>query len=127
NPERLTHAEALTSDQNHGYTAEQKAEDNGKMDMFVQNTESDSCSGPSVCPPGIVMDYYDGNTVTALWNYAQYYSMSDNNWDTTFGPSTPGALNVISGSTQGASALTPAWSSTPGQPATSGAIHDGSM
>ena len=45
------------------------------------------------------MDYYDGNTVTALWNYAQNYAMSDNNWDTTFGPSTPGALNVISGTT----------------------------
>ena len=55
---------------------------------------------PEYCPPGIVMDYYDGNTVTALWNYAQYYSMSDNNWDTTFGPSTPGALNVISGDTR---------------------------
>ena len=35
------------------------------------------------------MDYYDGNTVTGLWNYAQNYAMSDNNWDTTFGPSTP--------------------------------------
>ena len=47
------------------------------------------------------MDYYDGNTVTALWNYAQHYAMSDNNWDTTFGPSTPGALNLISGQTGG--------------------------
>ena len=43
------------------------------------------------------MDYYDGNTVTGLWNYAQHYAMSDNNYDTTFGPSTPGALNLISG------------------------------
>ena len=40
NPQRLTHSEALTSDQNHGYTPEQKAEDSGKMDLFVQNTES---------------------------------------------------------------------------------------
>src|ERR1700761_2846871 len=39
NPQRLTHAQALTSDQNHGYTPEQKAEDNGKMDQFVQNTQ----------------------------------------------------------------------------------------
>ena len=59
-------------------------------------------------PPGIVMDYYDGNTDTALWNYAQNYAMSDNNFDTTFGPSTPGALNLISGLTPTASAVTPA-------------------
>jgi phospholipase C len=73
------------------------------------------------------MDYFDGNTTTALWNYAQNYSMSDNNWDTTFGPSTPGALNVISGDTGGAKALTPVWSATPSQPATSAAINGGSM
>ena len=116
NPQRLTNSEALTSDQNHSYLPEQKAEDGGKMDQFVQNTESSTPAAgcaPEYCPPGIVMDYYDGNTTTALWNYAQNYSMSDNNWDTTFGPSTPGALNVISGDTQGASALTPTWSSTP--------------
>ncbi|HEX4834410.1 MAG TPA: alkaline phosphatase family protein [Trebonia sp.] len=127
NPSRLSHSEPLTSDQNHGYAAEEAAVDSGRMDMFVQKTESDACSAPEVCQPGIVMDYYDGNTVTALWNYAQNYSMSDNNWDTTFGPSTPGALNVISGSTQGASALTPSWSSTPNQPGTSSAIADSSM
>src|ERR1700716_2903039 len=32
NPVRLTHAQALTCDQNHGYTAEQQAVDGGKMD-----------------------------------------------------------------------------------------------
>jgi phospholipase C len=130
NPQRLTNSEALTSDQNHGYTPEEKAEDGGKMDQFVQNTESATPAAgcaPEYCPPGIVMDYYDGNTATALWNYAQNYSMSDNNWDTTFGPSTPGALNVASGDTQGASALTPTWSSTPSQPATSSAVNGGSM
>jgi phospholipase C len=130
NPQRLTHSQALTSDQDHAYTAEQNAEDNGKMDQFVQYTESSTPAagcGIEYCPPGIVMDYYDGNTVTGLWNYAQHYSMSDNNWDTTFGPSTPGALDVTSGDTEGASALTPTWSSTPSQPTTSSAIHDGSM
>src|SRR3984957_12860246 len=130
NPQRLTNSEALTSDQNHSYLPEQKAEDGGKMDQFVQNTESSTPAAgcaPEYCPPGIVMDYYDGNTTTALWNYAQNYSMSDNNWDTTFGPSTPGALNVVSGDTQGASALTPTWSATPSQPATSSAVNGGSM
>jgi phospholipase C len=49
----------------------------------------------------VVMGYYDGNTVTALWNYAQAFAMSDNSYSTTFGPSTPGALNLISGQTHG--------------------------
>ena len=48
------------------------------------------------------MGYYDGNTVTALWNYAQHFAMSDNSFSTTFGPSTPGALNLIAGQTHGA-------------------------
>ncbi len=128
NPQRLTHSEALTSDQNHSYTPEQLAEDNGKMDMFVQETESSTPTngcGVEYCPPGIVMDYYDGNTVTGLWNYAQYYSMSDNNWDTSFGPSTPGAVNVTSGNTSGAEALNPAWDTTgAGAPTTSSSIID---
>jgi phospholipase C len=129
-PQRLTQSEALTSDQNHGYLAEQEAVDGGKMDDFIADTESATPAAgcaPEYCPPGIVLDYYDGNTVSALWNYAQNYAMSDNNWDTTFGPSTPGALNVISGDTAGASALTPVWSATPSQPATSSAVNDGSM
>jgi phospholipase C len=109
NPKRLTHSQALTCDQNHGYTAEQNAVDNGKMDKFVQFTETDTCTGQPILfgEPGLVMDYYDGNTVTALWNYAQNYAMSDNNWDTTFGPSTPGALNLISGQTGNAFAVDP--------------------
>jgi phospholipase C len=101
NPQRLTHSQALTCDQNHGYTPEQEAFDAGKMDMFVQDTESASTCAAGTdeyFAPGLVMDYYDGNTVTGLWNYAQNYAMSDNNYDTNFGPSTPGALNVISGS-----------------------------
>ena len=49
------------------------------------------------------MDYFDGNTVTALWNYAQHFSMSDNSYGTVTGSSTPGALNLISGQTHGAS------------------------
>jgi phospholipase C len=102
NPVRLTPAEALTCDQDHAYTPEQEAFDGGKMDKFVQFTEGTGCS-----LAGEVMDYYDGNTVTALWNYAQNYAMSDKNFDTDFGPSTPGALNVISGFDGGAKAVNP--------------------
>jgi phospholipase C len=98
-PTRLTPSEALTCDQNHDYTPEQQALDGGLMDQFVQDTGSTTCSPPNFSAPGLVMDYYDGNTVHALWNYAQHFAMSDNNFDTTFGPSTPGALNLISGQT----------------------------
>ena len=34
------------------------------MDAFVQNTEVTNCSPPDFTTPGLVMDYYDGNTVT---------------------------------------------------------------
>ena len=102
-PFRLTRAQAVLCDQDHNYGDEQKAFDGGLMDMFVQAVGSTSTS----CDvgghgKGIVMGYYDGNTVTALWNYAQNYAMSDNSFGTTFGPSTPGVLNLIAGQTHGA-------------------------
>ena len=97
NPQRLDRSQAVTCDQDHTYTDEQKAFDNGLMDKFIQFVSGGSCTDKS-----IVMDYYDGNTVTALWNYAQNFSMSDNSYSTNFGPSTVGALNLISGQTHGA-------------------------
>ncbi|HET6257797.1 MAG TPA: alkaline phosphatase family protein [Pseudonocardia sp.] len=108
NPQRLSPDQALTCSQNHGYGAEQAAFDGGKMDQFVEKTETDTCSGQPIVfgQPGLVMDYYDGNTVTAMWNYAQNYAMSDNSYNTTFGPSTPGAINLISGQTHGTQAVT---------------------
>ncbi len=48
------------------------------------------------------MGYYDGNTVTAFWNYAQRFAMSDNSYGTNFGPSTVGLINLASGQTNGA-------------------------
>jgi phospholipase C len=104
-PTRLTHSEALTCDQNHAYTPEQQAMDGGLMDQFVQDTGSTTCNPPNFSSPGLVMDYFDGNTVTAMWNYAQRFAMSDNNFDTEFGPSTPGALNLISGQTANATSV----------------------
>ena len=101
NPQRLDRSEALTCDMDHRYADEQKAFHGGLMDKFVEYTERSSCSPPNVGKPGLVMDYYDGNTVTAMWNYAQYFAMSDNSFGTTFGPSTTGALNLVAGQTHG--------------------------
>ncbi|MDX6664564.1 MAG: phospholipase, partial [Solirubrobacteraceae bacterium] len=98
NPARLTHSQAVTCDQDHGYADEQLAFNGGAMDKFVEHTAGGGCTDP-----GLVMDYYDGNTVTALWNLAQHFAMSDNFFGATFGPSTPGAINLISGNTHGVS------------------------
>jgi phospholipase C len=49
------------------------------------------------------MGYYDGNTVTAMWNYTKNFALSDNFFGTSFGPSTPGHINLVSGQTNGAS------------------------
>jgi phospholipase C len=108
NPERLSRSEAVTCDQGHSYTPEQEAENNGLMNQFVQKTQGHECEQTTEKNKrnygrnGIVMDYYDGNTVTALWNYAQHYALNDNSYNNQFGPSTPGAINLISGDTEGA-------------------------
>ncbi|MEV6904947.1 alkaline phosphatase family protein [Amycolatopsis sp. NPDC051372] len=103
NPKRLGPDQALTCDQAHDYNKEQAAFNGGKMDKFVENTEKDKCTGQPVLfgEPGLVMDYFDGNTVTAMWNYAQHYALNDNSFDAVFGPSSPGAINLISGQTHG--------------------------
>ena len=102
NPFRLDPSQAATADQGHNYMPEQQAFDNGLMDLFPLYTGNAGTGGSgSFNTKGLVMGYYDGNTVTALWNYAQHYAMSDNSFSTTFGPSTPGAINLISGQTGG--------------------------
>ena len=102
NPFRLDRTQAATADQNHAYTAEQQAEDNGLADLFPKYTGKGSSGGAGAFgTKGQVMGYFDGKTVTALWNYAQRFAMSDNAYTTVYGPSTPGALNVVSGQTNG--------------------------
>ena len=109
NPFRLDRSQAATCDQDHSYTDEQKAMDSGLMDKFVQTVgNGPGTDGTLTCKRTDVMGYFDGNTVTALWNYAQHFAMNDNSFNTTFGPSTPGALNLISGETNGATPTTPA-------------------
>jgi phospholipase C len=106
NPFRLDRSQAATCDQDHDYTDEQKAFDQGIMDLFVQTVGTGpGHDGILTCNKTDVMGYFDGNTVTALWNYAQHFAMSDNSFNTTFGPSTPGALNLISGQTNGATTV----------------------
>src|SRR3984957_7374099 len=105
NPFRFDRSQANTQDMDHDYMAEQLAFDGGVMDLFPANTGS--AGPPPSAPPAVVlttgqvMGYFDGNTVTAYWNYAQHFAMSDNSYSTNFGPSTVGAINLISGQTNG--------------------------
>jgi phospholipase C len=94
-PFRLDRSEFLTCDNDNHYSDEQTAYHNGLIDKVAQ-TLSGTGTG---CTPNLSMGYYDGNTVTALWNYAQHFSMSDNFFATTFGTTVMGHLNLISGQT----------------------------
>src|SRR5580693_7671640 len=104
-PFRLDRSQAATADQDHDYMAEQIAYHSGVVDLFPMATGTAGpppSNFPEAATTGLVMGYYDGNTVTALWNYAQHYAMSDNSYGTNYGPSTVGAINLVSGQTNGA-------------------------
>jgi phospholipase C len=101
-PFRLDRNMATTCDNDNHYADEQKAYHAGLMDKFAETT---SAVGTG-CQPGLSMGYYDGNTVTALWNYAQYFAMSDNFFDTEFGTTVMGHLNLVAGQTHTSSVQT---------------------
>jgi len=101
-PFRLDRTQANTADQNHAYTAEQQAYNNGKADLFPKYTGKGTPGGAGAFGTnGQVMGYFDGNTVGAMWRYAQHFAMNDNAYTDTYGPSTPGMLELMSGQTNG--------------------------
>lgn len=99
-PFRLDRSQALTCDNDNHYKDEQTAYNSGQINLFATTTSgtgTDPNGNP--CTLDLSMGYYDGNTVTALWNYAQYFAMSDNYFDTEFGVTEEGHQNLISGQT----------------------------
>jgi phospholipase C len=104
NPFRMDRAHVNTCDQDHVYGDEQFVSHAGLMDGFTGykpgGTTPYSCND-AFYGKYSVMGYFDGNTITGLWNYAQNFAMSDNHYGTTFGPSTPGLLNFLAGNTWG--------------------------
>jgi phospholipase C len=106
-PFRIDRTQSYTCDQDHEYTAEQKARNGGLMDQFPRFDAQPPTNSRQFChqsSPGqwdTVMGYFDGNTVTALWNYAQHFALSDNSFATMSGQSTRGALNLTAGDTFG--------------------------
>jgi phospholipase C len=103
-PHRIDRSNAVTCNPLHDYTDEQKSYNGGKLNLFVQN-DGRALDCQKTPTDNQVMDYFDGNTVTALWNYAQHFAMSDNFHGSMFGLSTPGHINLISGNTHGAECL----------------------
>lgn len=91
-PFRLDRVLVANNEPAHHYTQLQEEAHGGLLDQFIQVNLGDPTA----------MGYFDGNTVTALWNYAQHFAMSDNCCSTTMTPSTPGHINLISGQTHGA-------------------------
>jgi phospholipase C len=108
NPYRLPPSQAATADQDHSYTQEQLAYDHGRMDFFpgsVGHGATPEGSRARQAPRSLNLAYFDGNTVTAIWRYAQRFAMSDHFFQTTFGPSTLGHLNLVAGQTNGVTAV----------------------
>ena len=106
-PFRIDRNDSYTCDQDHEYTAEQKARNGGLMDQFVRFDAQPPFNARQFCHQSsggdwdTVMGYFDGNTVTALWNYAQHFALSDNSFATMSGQSTRGALNLTAGDNVG--------------------------
>lgn len=89
-PIRLGPGQAMTSDQQHQMRALERSTDGGLMDHFP--------SKEGQTPPWA---YFDGNTVSKLWQWAQEFTLNDNTYTDVYGPSTEGALALIAGQTNG--------------------------
>jgi phospholipase C len=99
-PFRLDRSQALTCDNDNKYKDEQTAYNSGQINLFATTTSGTTeVVAGTPCITDLSMGYYDGNTVTALWNYAQYFAMSDNYFDTEFGVTEEGHQNLVAGQT----------------------------
>jgi phospholipase C len=98
NPFRFPPSHAVTGGNSNDMSREQSAYDGGLMDKFVEFTGTHDAG----FAPTDVMGYFDGNTITAIWNYAQHFGISDNHFGTVSGATILGHINLVSGQTHGA-------------------------
>ena len=126
-PFRLSPADNVTCDNDNAYDAEQSAYDTGLVDKFPQFTSAQPNQTNTTthlpCDANLAMGYYDGNTVTAIWNYAQHYAISDNFYDTEFGTTVMGHLNLVSGQTH----VNVTGNSSNNPPSVTGVIQNGTV
>jgi phospholipase C len=109
NPFRIARLDSYTCDMNHDYTPELEARNQGLMNQYVafgdKKGAQDSlqfCHENAADQLDTDLGYFDGNTVTALWNYAQSFAIGDNFFATATGESTRGHLNLVTGDVTGA-------------------------
>jgi phospholipase C len=84
-PFRLDRWRLLLCNPSPYYPYQQAAYHGGLLDKFPEFTGQTANTNPPCefgLRGGVVMGYYDGNTVTAIWNYAQNFAMSDNFYGT---------------------------------------------
>jgi phospholipase C len=98
----LRRSQAATCDQDHDYTAEQQAFDAGLLDKFPQFAGAGGQAVRTMALARIWSWAISTATPSPRFGiYAQHFAMSDNSFGTTFGPSTPGHINLISDQTNG--------------------------
>ena len=111
NPFRIARLDCFTCDQNHDYQAELEARNQGLMNKYVEFGARPAKEAGEFCKeveidgamtPVTDMGYFDGNTVTALWNYAQFFALNDNAFATMNGESTRGHINLVQADAYGA-------------------------
>lgn len=107
NPFRIDRVQAYTCDQDHEYSEEQRARNEGLLNRYPEFGAGGPSNDRQYCAQDAQgryvtdMGYFDGNTVTALWMYAQHFAMSQNHFATMPGQSTRGALNLVAGDVYG--------------------------
>jgi phospholipase C len=108
NPFRIGRLDSFTCDANHAYPEELLARNQGLMNKYVEYGALARVKAQEFCHRNAQGNYdtdlghFDGNTVTALWHYAQHFALSDNFFATMAGQSTRGHVNLVAGDVYGA-------------------------
>jgi phospholipase C len=101
NPYRMAPQEP-TCDLGYGVHAQKRSYNHGLNNRFIwQDYDTSSGISDDGCFPQSVMGYYDGNTVTALWNYAQRYAIADHLFASDYTTEAGGMINLIAGTSKG--------------------------
>ncbi len=106
NPFRIGRLDSYTCDMNHDYTPELEARNQGLMNQYVQFGDKKGgqlqfCHENAAGQLDTDLGYFDGNTVTALWHYAQHFAIADNFFATAAGKLTRGHVNLVAGDLTG--------------------------
>jgi phospholipase C len=88
-----------TSDADHSREALWDKSDHGRMDRFVAYEEQNDLRTPQLARQiGILtMAHEDCTTIPFLWMYAHRFALYDHIFQATYGPSTPGNIDLIAG------------------------------